>query len=85
MDLSRHVDALLYLYGAMEAGEVEQAAYDIVSGTFADDRQLADRFVRLNFEYTFTRDRRMVLIHPGLSGPDSIQPRKDLLGLELPP
>lgn len=84
LDLSRDIDAMLYLHGAMAADEADQAVYNIVAGTFGDDKTLADRFVRLNFDVARRKDRQEVLVHPGLVDPDSIALCRDCLKQQIP-
>lgn len=44
----------------------------MLQDTFADDEALLNRFIRLDFDYTYAPNGEMLLVHPGLADPMSV-------------
>ena len=82
-DLHRTVFGLLYREGALHyAPALSHLQTDVLVGTYAENTQLAMRFLRTAFDYTFDDHGDMILLHPGLTDPEQLLPclsiRKDI-------
>ncbi len=74
--LMRHdsvVRALLYIGGLLHYEEpLERLMADVLRGSYADDRTLAMRYLRIAYDYVYDREGDMLLLHPGLAEPETL-------------
>ncbi len=70
----------LNVYGILYADDVFDSFGDLMIGA---DRALAERMLRIAFDYTLGRDGRMVLLHPALADPERAM--KGLYHVDLRP
>ena len=88
--LMRHdsvIQAMLYIGGLLHYEEpLYHLMTDVLKSTYACDLNLALRYLRAAYDYTYDRNGDMLLLHPGLADPEHLStmriPAKDF-SLEL--
>ena len=74
--LLRHdavIRALLYIGGLLHYEEpLHHLMNDVLEDAFPSDTQLAMRYLRASYDYTYDRYGDMLLLHPGLAEPDQL-------------
>ena len=74
--LLRHdsvIRAMLYIGGLLHYEEpLYHLMSDVLKGTYACDLNLAMRYLRAAYDYTYDRHGDMLLLHPGLADPEHV-------------
>lgn len=74
--LFRHdavIRALLYMGGLLHYEEpLHHLMNDVLKGSYACDLNLAMRYLRVAYDYTYDRSGDMLLLHPGLADPERL-------------
>lgn len=65
------IHGLLYIGGLLHYGEpFRHLREDVLRDTYADDANLAMRYLRTTFDYCYDAHGDMLLLHPGLAEPE---------------
>lgn len=73
------IRGLLYIGGLLHYEEpLYHLMTDVLQGSYACDLNLAMRYLRTSYDYTYDRNGDMLLLHPGLADPEH------LMSLPLP-
>ncbi len=74
--LMRHdsvIRGMLYIGGLLHYEEpLYHLMADVLQDTYASDLNLAMRYLRAAYDYTYDRNGDMLLLHPGLADPDRL-------------
>lgn len=74
--LLRHdtiIRGLLYMGGLLHYAEpLHHLMTDVLKGSYACDLNLAKRYLRASYDYTYDRSGDMLLLHPGLADPERL-------------
>ncbi len=74
--LMRHdavIRGLLYIGGLLHYEEpLQHLVCDVIADTYADNYDMALRYMRVAYDFVYDRDGDMLLLHPGLADPDQL-------------